>query len=222
MRDEDKLRDLRTPSVRVASSRWLVLVMAKLPEMGRVKTRLGREIGAAEATRFYRSTAKAVLTRIGRDPRFTTIIALSPDTALDTATLPLAIRRTAQGRGDLGVRMQRLATKTRADRVLVVGTDIPGITAEYLVDALKLLGRKRVVFGPADDGGFWLVGFRKSLPLLHPFTEVRWSSAHTLSDARANLIVKQVGHVGQLSDVDTADDLARSSRFLGRVVLPRV
>jgi rSAM/selenodomain-associated transferase 1 len=208
------------PPVRAAPSGWLVIVMAKAPEMGRVKTRLGREIGPAHATRFYRSTAGAVHMRICRDTRFKTMIAVTPDTARTSPMLPSSTMRVAQGRGDLGVRMQRLANRAPADRVVIVGTDVPLITSARLIAAFKALGRSRIVFGPADDGGFWLVGFKKAMPTLRPFAKVRWSSADTLADVTANLNRSDFDLVQTLSDVDTATDLRRMSRSIGRVVLP--
>jgi hypothetical protein len=193
--------------------------MAKVAVLGRVKTRLGREIGPAHALRLYRATAAAVLGRLAADARFETLVAVSPDADVATRTFP-HLRRIAQGRGDIGQRMLRAAARAPRGPVLVIGLDIPSITAAHLCDAFRSLGRNEVTFGPAADGGFWLVGFRKRPFPTHVFERVRWSSLNTLADACANLADRPVGRVATLSDIDTKDDLARVAGHVGRRVLP--
>ena len=115
------------PSARGAGARCLLVIMAKQPVMGHVKTRLAAEVGAPEAVRFYRNCLRTIATRLGADPRWRTVLAIAPDTALGNPVWPRGIGRIAQGHGDLGLRMQRLLETPRADRVIVVGTDIPAI-----------------------------------------------------------------------------------------------
>lgn len=206
-----------------ASFRFRVVVMAKEPMLGRVKTRLGREIGSAHATRFYRSTTAAVLARLSVDARFETSIGLSPDAAIGSQmrSLPPMLRRIGQGRGDLGARMLHLVRVAPPGPVVVIGSDIPGVTGSAVVAALRLLGRNDVVLGPAGDGGFWLVGFSRRQPLPHViFDNVRWSSETTLKDVLANCRGFRVGLGPMLSDVDTRADLAMQSRMAGRRILP--
>ena len=194
--------------------------MAKDPVMGRVKTRLAREVGAAEAVRFYRATAAAVIGRLARDPRFETVLAVAPDRRMASRGLPAGLRRRAQGGGDLGQRMQRLLADNPPGPVVIIGTDIPGIRARHIVDAFRCLGRHDAVFGPAGDGGFWLVGLRR-FPRLPPcFAGVRWSSPDTLADCLANFDGHPVAFAAQLSDCDNASDLGRLASLIGRRILP--
>jgi uncharacterized protein len=194
--------------------------MAKTPVLGLVKTRLGREIGAAAATRFYRATASAVLGRLARDPRFEVVLAIAPDCGLATRGLPPGLGRVRQGQGDLGAKMQRLLKHGGPGPVVLIGTDIPGIRGGHLVDAFRRLGRSDVVLGPAEDGGFWMVGVRRGSRTPHLFQGVRWSHAETLADVERNLAGLRVAHGAALSDVDSAADLRRQSAMLGRRVLP--
>ena len=161
--------------------------MAKAPVAGAVKTRLAREIGVATATRFARQATAALLQRLARDPRWQTILAVSPDAAVASRCWPPGIARIAQGRGDLGRRMQRLMQRMPPGPVAIVGTDVPGITPTLIAQAFRRLGRHDAVFGPAADGGYWLVGMRRRPRLLRPFAGVRWSSEHALADTLANL-----------------------------------
>jgi hypothetical protein len=106
----------------------------------------------------------------------------------------------AQGRGDLGMRMRRALAACPPGPKLLVGSDIPGLNASHIAVAFALLGRHDVVFGPAADGGYWLVGCRCRPP---DFGQVRWSSQHALADTLANLPQSlSVGFAATLDDVD--------------------
>jgi hypothetical protein len=196
--------------------------MAKEPVLGRVKTRLGREIGPAQATRLYRATASAVLDRLAGDPRFETWLAMAPDvaTASRTRALCRVRRRFGQGGGDLGQRLQRAAERAPAGPVLIIGTDIPEITPARVMAAFRALAGHDAVFGPAEDGGYWLVGLQRRPRTPRPFARVRWSSPHTLADTRANLTDLRLTEAAVLSDLDTAADLTRLARHVGRRILP--
>jgi rSAM/selenodomain-associated transferase 1 len=194
--------------------------MAKLPVAGAVKTRLAREIGVAGATRFARHAAVALLQRVGFDRRWQTTLAVAPDHGLRSRVWPRGMARMPQGGGDLGARMQRVFTSTPPGPVLIVGTDVPGIRPAHIAQAFRLLGRDEAVFGPAMDGGYWLVGLKRRPRVLRPFANVRWSSPHALADTLANLAGRAVAFVATLSDVDDARDLHLSAASLGRRVLP--
>lgn len=85
---------------------------------------------------------------------------------------------------------------------MIVGSDIPGISAADIADAFRALGSKDAVFGPATDGGYWLVGLRRRPHFVDPFPNVRWSSEHALADTLANLADKEVAMLRPLSDID--------------------
>jgi glycosyltransferase A (GT-A) superfamily protein (DUF2064 family) len=85
----------------------------------------------------------------------------------------------------------------------LIGTDLPQLTSVHVAEAFRLLGKHDLVFGPAADGGFWLVGARCSPRLPPLFGRVRWSSPHALEDALANLPRQvSVGFADCLEDVD--------------------
>ncbi|MEM7193261.1 MAG: DUF2064 domain-containing protein, partial [Pseudomonadota bacterium] len=95
----------------------------------------------------------------------------------------------------------------------VMGGDIPGISQAHIAHAFKTLAANDVIFGPADDGGYWLVGAKhpKTLPR-RTFQNVRWSTKHALADSMVSLHDKRIGLIDVLFDVDTAADLVRLSR----------
>lgn len=194
--------------------------MAKVPVAGRVKTRLARQVGAAEAIRFYRATMGAVVGRLGRQPFWETYLSVSPDAGVCSGALPLGVRRIVQGGGDLGARMQRPMRELPPGPVCLIGTDIPAVQVADIRRAFRALGRADAVFGPADDGGFWLVGLRRRPRLIWPYTDVAWSMSDTLARVLGNLEGARVGFTATLSDVDGAPDLAAGGRDHGRRVRP--
>ncbi|MRU16038.1 glycosyltransferase [Roseovarius sp. A21] len=184
--------------------------MVKEPRPGRVKTRLGREIGMVPAAWWFRHQTKRLLWRLD-DPRWDLTLAVSPDNeGLQSRIWPVHLPRVAQGRGDLGDRMGRLLRGLPRGPVCIVGGDIPGITPTHIVRAFAALGNHDAVFGPAPDGGYWLMGMKRvAPPPAKLFKGVRWSSEHALSDTMASLPGLRIALVDTLNDVDEAADLRR-------------
>ncbi|NGM21169.1 glycosyltransferase [Roseomonas stagni] len=179
-----------------------LVIFARAPRLGAVKRRLAKGIGARAALRFYVGQLAAVLRATARDRRWRTVLAVTPDRA--PARWPMAVPRVAQGRGDLGQRMLHAMRPHR--RCVLVGSDIPGVAASDIAAAFRALGRADAVFGPARDGGYWLVGLGPRRPAT-PFAAVRWSTRHALADTEANFAGRRLARVRTLRDVDTAADL---------------
>ena len=186
--------------------RQLVVIFARAPRYGAVKTRLARELGSAETLRFYRTTLHALLRTVGRDPRWETVVALTPDPTTNDPAVRWA-HTIAQGAGDLGARMVRALRETGAHRpTVIVGSDIPDITPARLSAAFRALGRASFVLGPAADGGYWLIGARHPERLHHgALAGVRWSSSHARADTVARLGATNVATLPfELEDIDDA------------------
>jgi glycosyltransferase A (GT-A) superfamily protein (DUF2064 family) len=98
-----------------------------------------------------------------------------------------------------------------AGPVVLVGSDIPALRAGHIARAFRLLGQHDLVFGPASDGGFWLVGARRLKPLPRTlFAAVRWSTAQALADTLVGIPTGfSTGLADMLDDVDDAQDLQR-------------
>ncbi len=180
--------------------------MVKEPRPGRVKTRLGRDIGLIGAAWWYRHQCDRILRRL-RDPRWDIVLAVSPDNeGLTSRVWSNDLARLPQGKGDLGARMARCLAATAGPTVLI-GSDIPGVTRADIASAFRGLGASASVVGPAPDGGYWLVGLRyphRQGPGL--FRNVRWSTEHALGDTLPTL-PQPVWNANILSDVDTVRDL---------------
>jgi uncharacterized protein len=211
-----QIRDRRAPRARAAPFCCRLIVMARAPVAGRVKTRLAAEAGLATAVRFARHSLTALVRRVGMDARWSTLLAVTPDNSVRSRTWPRGVGLMPQGVGDLGRRMQRLMDDAPPGPVVIIGTDIPGIGRGHIASAFGALGRHDAVLGPAEDGGYWLVGLRRRPRVLRAFAGVRWSSAHALGDTLANLRGHKSALLPTLGDVDTAGDLDRHAGRWGR------
>ena len=194
-----------------------LLVFAREPVLGRVKTRLAAGISPEAALAVYREllalTATAVT--VAQVPA-TVWLAEAPTAPADPARprpewpgLPWRVQPAAESLGDRMAHAFAEAFAAGATRVVIIGTDCPDLSAGLLRRAFDQLTDHDLVVGPADDGGYYLLGLRAPQPAL--FANKEWSSAtvllHTLADAaRLGLRVFQLP---MLHDVDSAVDLAR-------------
>lgn len=190
--------------------RQTLVVMLKEPRPGRVKTRLGRGIGMVPAAWWFRRQALRLLRRLD-DPRWRLVLAVSPDAeGAASRVWPAHLPRVPQGRGDLGDRMARLFRRLPPGPVCIIGADIPGIGSDHIARAFAELGRHEAVIGPAPDGGYWLIGLRRSRAVpARLFEGVRWSGPDARADTLTGLGDHRVALIDTLSDVDEARDLRR-------------
>ena len=182
--------------------------MVKAPVAGRVKTRLGRDIGMTNAAWWYRHQAARLLRRL-RDPRWHIVLAVAKAPNQPVPPIwPKELQRIDQGTGDLGQRMKRLLSRFKMAPAVIIGSDIPQIEKRQIAEAFKLLSKNQFVFGPSTDGGFWLVGAPRSASLPNSiFTNCRWSTEYALMDAKRSLSDRTNEDVATLSDVDDVNDL---------------
>jgi uncharacterized protein len=188
-----------------------LILFFRAPLLGTGKRRLARSIGDVAAVHFERLMLALLLRRLTRDGRWRPRIAITPDRALHRARHWLrGVVAVGQGGGDLGRRMDRALRACPPGPVVLVGTDIPTLGARQIAAAFRVLGSRDLVFGPAMDGGFWLVGARCPRCLPHLFKRVRWSGPYALGDTLAGLPRRiTVGFVELLEDVDDGEAYRR-------------
>lgn len=184
-----------------------IIIFSRTPYCGAVKTRLAKTIGAAAATKLYRlMLARA----IAATQNYESYIAITPNSLPDNVlrnhrnfVLPVL----AQGNGDLGKRLERLAKKFAP--VIFIGSDSLTITQKDITRAVEKLKSNDLVIAPASDGGYGLIGLKS--PYLHVFKNIRWSSAETLKDTLAHLHNHKVCLLPELLDIDEVEDLDSTS-----------
>lgn len=183
-----------------------LIVFARAPRLGGVKRRLAAGIGRRAALRFHRINTESLIRLLGSDRRWRTMLAVTPE----VWRWPTYPPRVTQRGHDLGARMANALGAAPPGPAILVGSDIPGITAEGIARAFRALGAADAVFGPARDGGYWLVGVRDKGLLRGLFRNVRWSSEHALADTIANLPAgRRHALVDMLEDVDDAESWCR-------------
>ena len=183
--------------------------MVKEPHPGRVKTRLGRDMGLTRAAWWFRHQTRRLIRKMARDQRWDTVLAVSPDVeGLESRIWPEGVMRQVQGSGNLGDRMGRIFRTAPHGPVVIIGADIPDVTPRLIAKAFAALGNHEAVLGPAPDGGFWLIGLKNTRAVPRDlFKDVRWSSEFALSDTLKTLGDFRVAQIDVLQDIDTIDDL---------------
>ncbi len=186
-----------------------VIVFAKAPRAGTVKTRLAKAVGAGRAAALFRIMTERVVAEAVKGP-WETQIAVDPASALQgwENVFPYYCARRPQGTGDLGQRMARAFRAAPQGPVVIIGADAPGLRARHLYKAFAAMRGADAVFGPALDGGYWLIGLAGRRPAPTLFQGVRWSSAHALCDTMNSLPHGyKTAMLERLSDIDEASDL---------------
>ncbi len=189
-----------------------LIFFSRLPEPGRVKTRLVPALGAQGAARLQRRLGLRLWARLRELARKTPLelelcfTGGSEDQA--RAWLGKGIACRAQGPGDLGRRMERAlhrALAQGAPRAVLVGSDLPGLRGAHVAQALEELERRELVLGPSADGGYYLVGLARPAPGL--LDRPHWESLAALT-ARAAALGLEPTLLPALRDLDTPGDLA--------------
>ena len=180
-----------------------IVLFTRWPAPGHAKTRLIPALGADGAAALHRRlTERAVAT--------CRVLGLTVE--VRTTGAPVAgfaawlgddLRYIDQGDGDLGVRLARAAAATPA---LLIGADIPDLTAAHLRRAAAVLTEAPVVIGPAEDGGYWLLGLAAPMPAL--FEKIAWGTATVFAETVAKLAEPPV-ILETLADLDRPEDLSR-------------
>lgn len=190
--------------------RGTVFVFVKAPRAGAVKTRLGAKIGMGRAAALFRIMTARTIAEAQKGP-WRTVLAVDPPAAVSgwNALWSRGLARMAQGSGDLGARMARAFNSVPRGPAVIIGADAPELRARHIREAFRALGCADAAFGPAEDGGYWLIGLarRRAAPRL--FNGVRWSTKHALDDTIKSMPAAfRIARLEALCDVDRVSDLA--------------
>ena len=181
--------------------------LLKAPRPGLVKTRLAAEVGPERALSLYRLMAERTAAAV-REAGWPGTIWYDPPEAEEEMRRWLGAEWTyeAQPPGDLGTRLARAVAAEPGQCPVLLGGDCPGLSGDLLREAAALLERYRVVVGPAEDGGYYLLGGRVPLPDL--FTGMPWSTDRLFQETRRRLELMGVvwAALPRLRDVDTGAD----------------
>ncbi len=202
-------------------TRARLVLFAKEPAPGRVKTRLARVIGPGPAAALYEAFLTDLAVALVA-PAWESVLAAdgSGSGSLDRI-FASGWSRTGQGSGSLGDRLRRAAAAAfgeGAEKVALVGSDAPTLSRTDVASAFAALDRAEVAVAPARDGGFTLVALRLPVIPSELFGHVRWSTEFALSDLRRNVAKARLNLalLPEIPDVDVAEDLPALGRSLAR------
>lgn len=199
---------------------WALVVFAKAPIPGHSKTRLVPPLTADQAARLHAAFVSDVLERtapLDKDRGWARYLACAPDTR--DAFLAACARRVGatlltQGDGDLGERLARVMRDLlhRHQGVIVIGTDSPTLPVAVLDEARSRLAENDVVLGPAEDGGYYLIGLTGFVASL--FQDIPWGTHRVLAETLAKMAPRQPALLRSWYDIDRPADLVRLRRDL--------
>jgi rSAM/selenodomain-associated transferase 1 len=190
-----------------------VILFVKLPEKGRVKSRLALQVGEDVAMRLYENMVLDVIDMLKRG-RIPFRICFTPPDARDQLTgwLGREYDYLPQTGDHLGNRMEEAFAGVFSgdvEEMLLIGSDIPGLTTEVIEEAFTELLTNDAVIGPADDGGYYLIGFRKKSFEPGIFHDIVWSTSTVFRETMDKLhdALLKVHILPELTDIDTLEDL---------------
>ena len=186
-----------------------LIIFVKNPIPGMVKTRLAKTVGDDAAVKVYKYLLEHTKTEVLKTELPATVFFGNEMPPADLWSAAGFVRK--QQTGDtLGERMQNAFEEmahSGFEKILIIGSDCPALDAQLISDAVKLLDRADFVLGPAQDGGYYLLGLKKIEPDI--FAEIPWSTGKVLEMTLQRLQQKkyQVKLLPVLSDIDHEDDL---------------
>lgn len=195
-----------------------LIVFAKAPVPGEVKTRLSSMLGARGSASLYVSMVRHILSRLNGSTLSPIQLWCAPDSQhpfFASCRREFSVRLRAQAQGDLGQRMHSAFqfTLKSSPYALLIGTDAPELTRDMIKHAFLVLeSGKDAVFVPAFDGGYVLVGLRK--PVRGLFTGIQWGSEDVMKETRRRLRKHSLDwlELPPCGDIDTKKDLKRIKR----------
>ncbi len=188
-----------------------LVLFTRFPEPGRAKTRLIPALGPQGAADLHRRLAERTLATLRAAGLPLEVRVTGAPPAAFRAWLGQGTRVVRQGEGDLGARMARALRPAPA---ILVGSDLPLLQPGHIAAAAAALAGGEVALGPAEDGGYYLVGLPAAAPFL--FTGMAWSTDGVLAETCRRLEARRVAYrlLATLPDLDRPEDLPRFAWLL--------
>ena len=195
-----------------------MILFAKQPLAGQVKTRLAQVCGAERAAEIAGVLIRRTVALVADSWPGEVYLYGAPDARhplFEQLAAELHVHLASQGAGDLGARMLRSMCQgiERRGAAAIMGCDVPQCSATALEDAYETLARGGNVIGPSRDGGYYFIGLQRPEPAL--FTGMDWGSDGVLNQtqARARAAGIEFHTLPPLCDIDTWDDLVSAARL---------
>ena len=191
----------------------LLLVFTRNPELGKVKTRLAKKVGAETALKIYTfllERTRDIAAKVASDKAVYYSVKIRENDIWD-ATI---FQKHQQFGEDLGLRMLHAfknGFKAGYEKVIIIGSDLYDLTSETIENAIIALENNEVVIGPAEDGGYYLLGMNSLEEKI--FKNKDWGTETVRKDTLEDLKDKKVFLLGELNDVDVFEDIEHHPAF---------
>lgn len=191
-----------------------IIIFARYPVEGKVKTRLAANIGNKYAVEFYKLISRKIINRIKVIRNSYKYVFYSDEKEKDIVKkwLGRSFLYSHQEGNDLNERMTDAFRKVfshGANKVIIVGTDIPDLSKELINKAISDLDKNDVVIGPSKDGGYYLLGMKKFTPGLFEDIEFSTETVFAKTIEKIKMLGLTYTTLETLQDIDTEDDLVR-------------
>lgn len=191
----------------MTQSKNLILIFTRNPELGKCKTRLAKTIGDKNALTIYKMLLQHtadVVEQLNCDKAVYYSVRVRTNDIWDDSIY----QKHQQHGADLGYRMQNAfkeSFKAGYEKVIIVGSDLYDLKPKHIQDAFNRLDSNDVVIGPAEDGGYYLLGMTTLLPNI--FENKNWGTDTVRAATLNNLKTKKVALLETLNDIDFYDDV---------------
>ncbi len=191
-----------------------IIIFTKLPVEGKVKTRLAKSMGNKFAVSFYKVCAEHTFKELGKlKETGPELFLFCPEENEIEQVMQWAgnnFNYNFQQGNDLGLKMYNAFNtvfKRGYKKVIIIGTDAPDVSMKIMQSAISVLNDHSVVIGPANDGGYYLLGFKSKL--IDLFSGIEWSTNSVFDNTIEKLNNSKINYfmLNELTDIDTVEDL---------------
>lgn len=195
----------------------LIIIFARNPKLGKVKTRLAKTIGDFAALESYKILMKHTANVVEKS-NAEKIVFYSEYIDNNDVWAKIKCKKVKQSEGDLGEKMQtafEYAFELGYKKIVIIGSDVYRLKTEHIDSAFTQLQTHDVVIGPAHDGGYYLLGLNFIIPEL--FEQKKWGTSSVLENTLADLNELNVTLLEPLNDIDTFEDLKKEPQLLKKI-----
>ena len=195
----------------------LIIIFARNPKLGKVKTRLAKTIGDFAALETYKILMKHTANVVEKS-NAEKIVFYSEYIDNNDVWAKNKCKKVKQSEGDLGEKMQtafEYAFELGYKKIVIIGSDVYSLKTEHIDSAFTQLETHDVVVGPAHDGGYYLLGLNFIIPEL--FEQKKWGTSSVLENTLADLNELNVTLLEPLNDIDTYEDLKKEPQLLKKI-----
>ena len=204
-----------------------LIIFIKYPEAGKVKTRLASDIGQEKAAQIYSFMAETIIEKTLDLTNYSTIIFYDPpdkEEEIKKWVNKREVEYSPQNGSTLGERISNafeMVFSSGTSRAIIIGSDCIDVSKDIINLAMESLENKDVILGPAEDGGYYLLGLNRHMPEI--FENIEWSTANVLNQTIERINENKLKYklLKTLKDVDTVDDLEAIKTDLAKNVETR-